>query len=89
MIPVKILTMLLLAGFVFRFRKPWLATVALTTVLVAIDIQAQLPPHILALRGMIVLVLGGAAFWLIDVVQSMVMALAVAAAGAAALVYLL
>lgn len=63
---LKVGALLLLAIYVRYAHRPWLATVALTALLVYLDYDAHHPAVYLLLHGLIYLAVGGALFWAID-----------------------
>ena len=79
----------LLAGFVARWHKPWIATVALTAFLGYLDYDAGRTSVHLLLHILIYLAIGGVLFWAIDRSTNLVLTVGLALAGACVVLYLL
>jgi hypothetical protein len=79
----------LLAGFVVRWHKPWLATVVLTVILGYRDYGARHPPVYLLLHSLIYLCVGGVLFWAIDRSTQLVLTIGLVLAGSVVVQYLL
>ena len=82
-------SVVLLAVVVARWRRPWLATVALTAFLVYRDHEAGQPPVAQLLHILIYVCVGGALFWAIDRSTHLVLTIALVLAGACVVQYLL
>jgi hypothetical protein len=79
----------LLAGFVARWHKPWIATVALAAFLVYRDFDAGRTPVHHLLHLLIYLSVGGVLFWAVDRSSHLVLTLGLVLAGACVVLYLL
>ena len=79
----------LLAGFVARWRKPWIATVALAAFLVYLEYDAGRTPVHLLLHILIYLAIGGVLYWAIDRSTNLVLTVGLALAGVGVVLYLL
>jgi hypothetical protein len=86
---IKTAAVLLLSIIVSRIGKPWLATLLLTALLVTLDVRDHLGLVLVLIRALIFFVLSGAIFWLVERFESLLMALAIGLAAAAALVFFL
>jgi hypothetical protein len=80
---------LLLSIIVSRVGKPWLATLGLTALLVVLDVRDHLGLVLILVRALIFLVLSGAIFWLVERFESLLMAITIGIAAAAALFFFL
>ena len=83
----KVIAVVLLVIFVRRFRKPWLATVLLTALLIGLELAVHRPPVRMLLHGLIYLVISGAIFWTVDRMPHPVLVGAIAAGGIMALTW--
>lgn len=88
-ITIKIIAVLVLAAFVAKVGRPWLATLVLTSILVWLDVSSHMRAVPIMVRALIFLVFSGAVFWLIERVENLLLAAAIAAAAIAALIYVL
>ena len=79
----------LLAGFVARWHKPWIATVVLAAFLGYLDYDAGRTAVHLLLHILIYLAIGGVLFWAIDRSTSLVLTVGLVLAGACVVLYLL
>ena len=79
----------LLALVVARWHKPWLATVALTALLLYRDYEADRTPASLLLHILIYVCVGGVLFWAIDRSTHLVLTIGLVLAGAYVVLYLL
>ena len=82
-------SVLLLAVVVARWHKPWLATVALTALLVYRDHEAGRTPVSLLLHILIYVCVGGALFWAVDRSTHLIVTVGLVLAGAYVVQYLL
>ena len=86
MIPIKILSILLLAGAVTKFGHPIRAAVLLGAITVALELLGGNPPQIAATQGGISLAVAAVVFWLIDRTDSVILGTLVTIGGVAALI---
>jgi len=82
-------SVVLLAVVVARWRRPWLATVALTAFLIYRDYDAGRTPVSLLLHILIYVCVGGALFWAVDRSTHLVLTVGLIVAGAYVVQYLL
>jgi len=82
-------SVVLLAVVVARWHKPWLATVALTALLVYLDYDAGRTPVHLLLHILIYVCVGGALFWAIDRSSHLVLTIGLVLAGMFVVQYLI
>jgi hypothetical protein len=80
---------LVLALVVARWHKPWLATVALTALLVYLDHAAGRAPVSQLLHILIYVCVGGALFWAIDRSTHLVLTIGLVLAGVYVVQYLI